>query len=188
MIALIMAIENDNDRFFMSEIYVRYEKHIKKLAYNYLKNWDCAEDCVHDVIVRIINNLDYFRGADEEEQTRLVYVYSRCVATDSYRKNKREKCLFEQMPEETELIDTMIADFDHSPEDLIMSEENNRILSQLVNGLPDIYRDVLVLKYGHNMNCSDIARALSVKESVVSTRLMRARRMLLQKGREDLYD
>lgn len=188
MIALIMAIENDNDRFFMSEIYVRYEKYIKKFVYDYVKNWETAEDCVHDVVVKIINNLENFRDASETEQTRLVCIYSRSVAISFYRKTKTEKNLFEEMPEDQDLVDIRMSDRENSPEQLVMSEENNRILAQLVNDLPDIYRDVVVLKYGHNMNCADIAHALDVKESVVSTRLMRARQMLLQSGREYLYD
>ena len=66
--------------------------------------------------------------------------------------------------------------------------ENRKILHDLVDGLPDIYRDVVILKYIHNMSCIDIANALSIKESAVSTRLMRAKQMLLQRGKEDLYD
>lgn len=188
MIALIMAIENDNDRFFMSEIYIRYEKKIKKYVYGYVKDWDCAEDCVHDVIVKIINNLEHFKCIDEAEQTRLVYLYSKCVAIDSYRRLKKEKSLFDEMPEEPEMIDACVADCENSPEKIVMNEENIRILAKLVDELPDIYREVTVLKYGHHMTSSEIAGSLDVSESVVSTRLMRARQMLLKKGKDFLYD
>lgn len=188
MIELIMAIENDDDRFFVSEIYVRYEKYIKKYIYGYLKNWDYAEDCVHDVVERIIKNLDCFRDANEDEQTRLVIIYSRSVVFSFYRHKKVEDKLIEEMPEDTEMMENSLVDFENSPEQVIMSEENKRILHDLVNGLPEIYRDVVILKYVHNMSCVDIANALCIKESAVSTRLMRAKQMLLQKGKEDLYD
>ena len=36
MIELIMVIENESDRFFVSDIYTRYEKYIKKLIYFFL--------------------------------------------------------------------------------------------------------------------------------------------------------
>lgn len=188
MIALIMAIEDDSDRFFMSELYVRYEKYIKKFVYDYVKNWDVAEDGVHDVILKIINNLELFRDASEVEQTRLVCIYSRSVAINFYRRAKLEKNLFEELPEDQEMADARIADCEHSPEQLVMSEENNRILTKLVNNLPELYRDVVTLKYGHNMKCADIAKSLDISESVVSTRLMRARQMILQNGKDDLYD
>ncbi|MBR3838915.1 MAG: RNA polymerase sigma factor [Clostridia bacterium] len=188
MIELIMAIENESDRFFVSDIYTRYEKYIKKFIYGYLKNWDYAEDCVHDVVEKIIKNLDCFKGVDEKEQTRLVIIYSRSVAISFYRHRQVENNLIDEMPEEVEMADNCMVDYENCPEKIIMSEENRKILHDLVNGLPDIYRDVVILKYIHNMSCIDIANALSIKESAVSTRLMRAKQMLLQRGKEDLYD
>lgn len=49
MLAVIMAIENEDDRLFVETVFNRYAKKLYLVAYNILGNRADAEDCVQDV-------------------------------------------------------------------------------------------------------------------------------------------
>lgn len=48
MMAIIMAIEDDDDREFVEKIFDRYEKNMYFTAYDILRNRADAEDCVQE--------------------------------------------------------------------------------------------------------------------------------------------
>lgn len=60
-------------------------------------------------------------------------------------------------------------------EALALDEEDVR---QAVRALPLMYREVVVLRYGHDLSYSEIARTLGEGENTVATRLRRALLML----------
>lgn len=53
MLAVIMAIENEDDRLFVETVFNRYAKKLYLVAYNILGNRADAEDCVQDTFVKI---------------------------------------------------------------------------------------------------------------------------------------
>lgn len=55
MLAVIMAIENEDDRLFVETVFNRYAKKLYLVAYNILGNRADAEDCVQDTFVKIID-------------------------------------------------------------------------------------------------------------------------------------
>lgn len=90
MMAIIMAIEDDDDREFVEKIFDRYEKNMYFTAYDILRNRADAEDCVQDTFVKIIDKLDCFKKAHEEGNlAKLVALVCRNTALDRYKGNKR---------------------------------------------------------------------------------------------------
>ena len=59
-------------------------------------------------------------------------------------------------------------------------------LSEMIEELDPIYRDVLYLRYQYSMKNQDIAKLLKVSESVVKVRYHRAKKILLQKRGKEL--
>ena len=55
MLAIIMAIEDEEDRLFVEMIFNKYSKNMYLVAANILNNHDDAEDCVQDTFVKIID-------------------------------------------------------------------------------------------------------------------------------------
>lgn len=90
MMAIIMAIEDDDDSEFVEKIFDRYEKNMYFTAYDILRNRADAEDCVQDTFVKIIDKLDCFKKAHEEGNlAKLVALVCRNTALDRYKGNKR---------------------------------------------------------------------------------------------------
>lgn len=91
MMAIIMAIEDDDDREFVEKIFDRYEKNMYFTAYDILRNRADAEDCVQDTFVKIIDKLDCFKKAHEEGNlAKLVALVCRNTALTDIRATRGE--------------------------------------------------------------------------------------------------
>jgi RNA polymerase sigma-70 factor (ECF subfamily) len=69
------------------------------------------------------------------------------------------------------------------PEQSASSAEARSLLEQSIDALPDLYREVFVLRNVDEMSTSETAEVLAISEENVKTRLHRARALL----RRELY-
>lgn len=81
MLAVIMAIENEDDRLFVETVFNRYAKKLYLVAYNILGNRADAEDCVQDTFVKIIDKLDRFKNAQKDDSLIKLLVIVSCAET-----------------------------------------------------------------------------------------------------------
>jgi RNA polymerase sigma-70 factor, ECF subfamily len=65
-----------------------------------------------------------------------------------------------------------------SPEDQVAARELIGLLEEAVDGLPDIYREVFMLREIEGMSTAEAAQALGLTEDGVKTRLHRAKALL----------
>lgn len=191
MLAVIMAIIDEDDRLFVETVFNKYSKKMYLIAVNILNNHEDAEDCVQDTIVKIINQLDNFRKAEQEEYLiKLIVITCRNTALNKYKSN-REKGI-EQFSttvydedEESSVMD--IPDASSDVEKLVMSDYTCRCLTEIIDSLDYKYRDILVLK-GMSYDYDDIARIMNISQVLVRKRYSRARKMILKKGGAALYE
>lgn len=191
MLAVIMAIIDEDDRLFVETVFNKYSKKMYLIAVNILNNHEDAEDCVQDTIVKIINQLDNFRKAEQEEYLiKLIVITCRNTALNKYKSN-REKGI-EQFSttvydedEESSVMD--IPDASSDVEKLVMSDYTCRCLTEIIDSLDYKYRDILVLK-GMGYDYDDIARIMNISQVLVRKRYSRARKMILKKGGAALYE
>lgn len=192
MLPIILAINNEDDRNFVGTIYDQYGKKIYKVAYKILNNSEDAEDCLHDVIKIIIDRLDAFRAADEDQLIKLLVSSTRNAAIDMYRKNKAKHINeIDRKPfidDETGDDRVNIEEFPDGglfADSLLINKESRMRITGMIEELGPIYRDVLFLRYQYSMKNQDIAKILQISESAVKVRYLRAKKILLQKrGRE----
>jgi len=64
------------------------------------------------------------------------------------------------------------------PERQVRARELGRLVEETIDGLPDIYRSVLIFREIEGMTTLETATILAVEENVVKTRLHRARALL----------
>ncbi len=195
MLPIILAINNENDRRFVEDIYIKYRKKIYCVAFNILKKEDMAEECVHDVINIVINNLERFKLSDKNHFINLLVKCTRNATINIYNREKKRRSFEVSMyinlnshdfdEEETEIE---IADDAENFDDILITEENKKRLSELISELDVIYQDVLYLRYQMWMSNSEIAKLLGVSENVVKVRLHRAKAILLKTRRDELNE
>lgn len=191
MLAVIMAITDEDDRLFVETVFNKYSKKMYLIAVNILNNHEDAEDCVQDTIVKIIDRLDNFRKAEQEEYLiKLIVITCRNTALNKYKSNRKKD--IEQFSttvydedEESSVMD--IPDDSSNVEKLVMSDYTCRCLTEIIDSLDYKYRDILVLK-SMGYDYDDIARIMNISQTLVRKRYSRARKMILEKGGASLYE
>ena len=165
LIFYISLIDSDESKDKFESLYLKYKKHMKHIAMKILGDEHLAEDSVHNAFVKIISNLEKFNKIDCQETRNLIVIIIRSVSIDMYRKRKRE---FEN---------TDILQNDISVEIDFSMIEVADILNE-IDVLPDIYKDILLLKVEYGYKDREIAKLLGLKIDTVSKRLERARKQL----------
>ncbi len=188
MLAIIMSIENGNDRAFVEDIYHLYSEKMYLISYDILKNHHDAEDCVQETIVKIIDKIERFREAQHQNYLKkLIVIACRNVAINKYNENKRKsQSQFSTTiyGENIEIAD--IPDVEENVEKIVLSESNYHYIKQLIDKLDPIYRDVIVLKSMQFSN-EEIAYMMSISVELVRKRYSRARAKILEMGGDTLY-
>ena len=191
MLAIILSIENDSDRAFVEDMYNLYSEKMYLIAYDIVKNHHDAQDCVHDAFVKIIDKLERFKQAHQEDYLKkLIVIACRNVALNKYNENqKKNRVEFSTtIYDENDKYEIMdIPDMTANVERIVLSEYNCNYLKQLIDKLDLIYRDVLILKSLQFSN-DEIAYIMNISVDLVRKRYSRARMKILELGGDELNE
>lgn len=191
MLAIIMAIEDETDRTFVESVYNMYSEKMYLLAMDIINNHYDAQDCVHETIVKIIDNLDRFKQADKENYLiKLIVIACRNTAINKYNANKkrnRTEISTTMKNDDAELETVDIPDLSENVEKLVLSEFACNYLKQLIDKLDPKYRDVVILK-SLGFDNDEISCIINISPDLVRKRYSRARAKLLEMGGDKLYE
>ena len=191
MLPIILNIVDDDDRSFVEDVYIKYEKQLYLISMKYLQNHHDAQDCVHDTIKLVIDSIEKFKTAqDMGYLERLLTVVCRNCAINALRvkrrKNEHEQSLTRYNYDEDEYEEIDIPDYTSCVDKIYISEENCEYLHTLINKLDDKYRDVILLK-SLGFDSKGIAEVMNISEELVRKRYSRAKKKLWEMGGEELY-
>src|SRR5579872_93554 len=139
-----------------------------------------AEDVMQDAYVRAYQNLRQFAG-----RSQFSTWITRIAVNEAFKRRLRGNRYEEPRPMSDEQETTMDR-FESpipNPEQHVSTSETRRLLEQAIEGLPDLYRSVFVLRDVQDMDTESTAIALEISADTVKTRLHRARALL----RKHLY-
>ena len=175
LIARILA----GERELFHELIRPYEKSVYLAAYSILQNQQDAEDTAQEAVLKALKNLGNFR-AESKFSTWLI-----SIAINEARARLRHARVLkfesvDQTPKDDDgtFVPALLRDWREVPLVALERRELREQLQQAIASLPEIYREVLLLRDVEEMNIADTAAALGVSEGVVKTRLLRARLML----------
>lgn len=190
ILAIILAIQDEETRSFVEQVYDNYSKQMYVIANDIVHNHYDAEDVVHDVIVRIIDKIEYFRVTnDEQELKKLIVIATRNIAINKYNSNKRRDKTFisttqvnqEGVRYEKESLDDIYSD------DFEISEENIKLLRDAIDKLDPKYRDVFVLMSQGYSN-KEISEIMNISVDNVRQRFCRGKAKIIEQGGCKFYD
>ena len=156
----------------MYEILVRrHTSRLYRAAVSILRSASDAEDVVQDAFVSAFQHLGQFAGRAKFSTwlTRIAVHRALEVA-----QGRREESL--DVPEQD--YKATLRSRGRNPEEHAARHEANAILNQALDRLPDIYRDVVVMRYLHETDTAETAENLNITESNVKVRLHRACSMM----------
>ncbi len=175
LLALIQALESEEERQLVNVIFADQYEHMKSIAYKILNNKEDAEDAAMYTACSICQNIHLFKDYPCQQCVNLISLCVKNSAIDIYRKNKRNSERLEVMFDNCDA-----ADDTGIPERILLSKENTDTILNAINSLGEMYSAPLLLKYTHDLGNEDIARLLNIDKGTVAGRLFRGRKMLAQ--------
>lgn len=146
---------------------------VYRVAYSVLRNHHDAEDATQEAFVRVLR---YRRKLAEVRDLRT------WLARIAWRVAVGRRRTAAEVPLE-ELAEVAIQIRSHAAaaDDQVAGKEMAGLLETMITALPRKLRDPLTLSTVEEMSAADIAQVLEIKESVVRSRLFRARRILRER-------
>jgi RNA polymerase sigma-70 factor (ECF subfamily) len=153
-----------------------YERAIFTAAMSILKNQADAEEVVQEAVLKAFTHLSGFRR-EAKFSTWLVQITIN-EARLKLRKDRRH--LYESVDEpqtddEGDYFPKDFADWREIPSETLQRRELREALQRALEGLPQKYREVLILRDVQHLSIEETAQVLGLTPGNVKTRLLRAR-------------
>lgn len=170
--AVILAIESEDDRAFMTALYLKHRRLMLKIARS-VSGVD-AEDVLSDSCVALIRVLEKLRAMNDSERRKYIAVTVRNTAFNQWRKKQRETSLFQAYDEEVAGQTGAVPSSEHK----ILLREELRLVRAALETLTPKEKDLLRMKYGEKKNNAEIAALLGLSVSSIPQYVSRVRARL----------
>ena len=154
------------------ELVAQHQTALLRMCYMVLRDRQQAEDAVQETFLKAYRAMDGFRGGSSGKTWLVTIAMNTCR---DMRRSAWQRYVDRRLtPEEL-------------PEPVLPPDEDDQELMARVMQLPPRLREVIVLYYYQDMTMVEIAKALGLAQSTVTTRLKRAREKLREvlEGEED---
>jgi len=146
------------------------------LARYLMRNTDDAEDAVQECYLRALRHFDTYRGPAMKPW--LLAILRNVCNSEFTRRGRGEvptdyaqdELVAEEMP--------MWQEQQASPEKMMVRQQDAATIRRLVAGLPEPFREAIVLREMNDLSYQEIAQVAGVPVGTVMSRLARARAML----------
>jgi len=158
-----------------------YERGAFILAYSILRNREDAEEAVQQAMLNIFSRLSQLDDVERFKQWAMRVVENEAKM---YRRKRRQH-LYESIDASSQdsaegkaFRPRQFADWRDLPSDVVEQTEVRQAIWKALDELPDIYREVFVLRDVQHLDVAETAQVLEISEPAVKTRLHRARLMM----------
>jgi len=171
---IIQSLENDDDKFFMVNLYRDYYGLMRKIVYNITHDVQNAEDLIDDTFLRLIDKISLLRTLDGCKTAAYVVYTSRSVAINFIKhRDVQKKHVY--YGEDADLAEA-ISGLEETIEDRIIHQEEIEEMGNSILRLPEQQKDLLYFKYMLGMDDGEIAGIFGIASDSVRQYLTRARR------------
>ncbi|MBZ5523776.1 MAG: sigma-70 family RNA polymerase sigma factor [Acidobacteriia bacterium] len=153
-----------------------YQRMAYVSAFSVLRNEADAEDCAQEAILKALRHLAEFRGESKFGSWLVRITLNEAkMKLRKLRPGQYESLDEGPDSEDGEYVPQTLSDWREIPSETLERKEVREVLQSSVQKLPEIYREVFVLRDVQNQDIATTAQILGVSEAVVKTRLLRAR-------------
>lgn len=148
------------DREALAELFLRYQQPILSFAHRMVRDVNAADSVTQDVFVRVLRHADKF---DPKQKVRpWIYTIAANLCRDYLSKQGRRSTV--------ELAVEPPAPLEGALEQLATSEECARV-KKAVQELPEIYREIIVMRVYEQLPYAEIAGILDIREGTARSRM-----------------
>lgn len=153
----------------------RYADMILRIAINYCRNMEDAEDIVQDVFFKLLQAKTMFKDEEHRKRWLIRVTVNQC-------KNLLRSSYYQRM--ELMAQDEMIDALNSLHKEMFGDNELKIKVFEAVTTLPEKLRIVVHLYYYEDYSVKEIAKILKKSDSVILTRLHRARAKMKEELKE----
>jgi RNA polymerase sigma-70 factor (ECF subfamily) len=175
-IDVIQACQRGDEEAFRV-LFETHKDRVYSIALRYAGNSAAAMDIAQDTFLKLLSNIQQFRGDASFESWLYRLVVNSCL--DYHRRRRRFLPLLEHGLDDAmdHALDRFRAPRESALNDLLREEQEERV-QQVVAQLPEEQRIVVVLRYTEGRSYEEIADLLGCRRGTVASRLNRAHKAL----------
>jgi RNA polymerase sigma-70 factor, ECF subfamily len=171
------TLSGDTEAFY--ELIRPHERSVYMTAFSVLRNSAEAEDVAQESMLKSFRYLSKFRG----EAKFATWLLRITMNEARMRLRKQHRELYDSVglrdkDDEAEYEPIEFGDWREIPSEALERKEIREILHKALASLPEIYREVIVLRDVRQLSVAEAAEVLGIGEGTVKTRLVRARLQL----------
>lgn len=179
------TLEDEDRGLTFEQIISKYEKKIFNLILRHISDREEAEDLTQETFLNAYKSFATFRGECKIHTWLCQIALNQCKNRFRQRDRRRSvegPSLDQPTTGAEEPVRAMeIADWDQSPQEVLIRNETYRYVLKAIDSLPDEYRTVIVLCDLQQMSYQQIAQITGLSLEAVKTRIHRGRLMLRRK-------
>ena len=153
-----------------------YESKIYALALRFTGSPQDALDICQEVFLRIFRFVGNFN--EDSKLSTWIYRIATNVCKDTLNRRARNQDIPLDREEDGEVFDLGLADSRYSPEEALLSAEIQDSIVSAILALPELYREIIILRDINGLTYDEIAAALELEVGTVKSRIARARERL----------
>ncbi|MEI6478993.1 MAG: sigma-70 family RNA polymerase sigma factor [bacterium] len=150
----------------------RYTRPLYSFVWRLCGNKESSEDIVQETFLKVWKNIEKF---DRERNFKVwIYAIARNSTFDFLRKKKL--IMFSEMDniDEDSSFEENIADTSPIADKIFEDKETSEMINQIINALPEKYKEVVILRHETGMTFEDISSTLKEPMNTVKSRYRRA--------------
>src|SRR6516162_6284318 len=185
--AELVELARQRDPAAFRVIMRRHNRRLFRVARAVTRDDSEAEDVVQEAYTLAFTNLSTFRG-----DSSLATWLTRIAMNEALGRLRRSRPTVELSALDAEhrndahIIQFPMMTSNYDPERTVAQREIGRLMERAIDGLPDIFRVVFMMRDVEELSVEETAGLLGLPEATVKTRLHRARRLLRQALDEQL--
>jgi RNA polymerase sigma-70 factor (ECF subfamily) len=173
------------DPMAVADLSDSYGAKVYQLAFRYLRNREDAEEVAQDVLLKVYQKIEAFRG--DAALSSWIYRITFNAAMSRLRELKQHlpNAVEKATDEETgQTLRREVVDWSPLADEETLRAEMRQALVRALKGMPVLYRAPVILRDVQGLSTEEASAVLHVKEQTLKSRLHRGRLML----REHLAD
>ena len=160
------------------KIYNDYKSWMLKMAFHFLKNEEDAKDIVHDVFIKISENIENLPVESPEVTKAYLFITIKNYSLNKINSKKSKTKVF-SLDEQFQ----QVASNENVEENVSVKSLCEQVLS-FIDTLPDIYKQVLTLHLVCDMSLKEISNTLNISIKTIETRYIRGRKIIREKFKD----
>jgi RNA polymerase sigma-70 factor (ECF subfamily) len=182
-LTLIQALQR-GDVAALEELMERHSARAYRVAFGITRNSADAEEAVQDAFLALYQKADAFEGRAALSTWLYRVVTNAALMKRRGRRHEVEVSLEARLPTFREDgsragdMTVLMTDWSQNPEATLLSRETQTLLEHAIEGLPDLFRTVLLLRDVEGLSNEEVAEIVGESVAAVKSRLHRARMTL----------